>query len=139
MDQTCSFKNRELLIIKENANILLYSSLFWNSTKFQGKRASRFGTGARGIWQSVIFTYFFSSSPLRFLWHISFNLARSTCSFYWCYIFSFEYSWSKNVNTEEKSTYHSIDIGKQNKEKILENNVNVQKQLLEVFYKKGCT
>ena len=59
--------------------------------KFQGKRASRSGTGARGTWQSMIFTYFASSSALKFSWYFSFNIAGSTCSFNWCYIFSFDH------------------------------------------------
>ena len=42
---------------------------------------------------AMIFTYFASSSPLKFSWHSFFNLAKSACSVYWCYIFSFEYSW----------------------------------------------
>ena len=36
-----------------------------------------------------LFPCFASSSPLKFSWNASFNLARSTCFFYWCYIFSF--------------------------------------------------
>ena len=102
MGQTYSFKNRELLIISKNADTLLYSSRSW---KFQSKRASRPGTGARRTWQPMIFTCFAASSPLKFSWHSSFNLARRTCSFYWYYLFigiSFEYSWSKNINTEGK-------------------------------------
>ena len=58
-------------------------------TKFQGKPASRSGTGARWTYQPMIFTCFTSSSPSEFSWHSSFNLARSTCSFCWCYIFFF--------------------------------------------------
>ena len=41
----------------------------------------------RGTWQLIIFTYFASSSALKLSRHFSFNLARSTYSFYWCYIF----------------------------------------------------
>ena len=58
-------------------------------TKFQGKPESRSGTGAQGTRQLMIFTCFASTSPSKFSWHYSFNLARITCSFYWCYIFSF--------------------------------------------------
>ena len=81
-------------------------------TKFQRKRASCSGTGARGTWQPMIFAYFASSSPSKFSWHSSFNLARSMCSFYWCYIFSFVIFFTKNINTEGKTCY-SIAIGEQ--------------------------
>ena len=47
----------------------------------KGKRASCCGTGARGTWQLMIFTYFASSSPSKFSWRSSFNLARSTSFF----------------------------------------------------------
>ena len=53
------------------------------------KLASRSGTGARGTWQPMIFTCFDSSSPSKFCWHYSFNLARSTCFFSWYCIFYF--------------------------------------------------
>ena len=95
MDQTYSFKTRELLAITKNAGTLLYSSVSWNCTQFQGKRASRSGTGARRTWQPIIFTYFASSSPSKFSWYSSFNVAGSTCSFNWCYIFSFDHFYQK--------------------------------------------
>ena len=60
--------------------------------KISGQTESCFGTGARGTWQAMSFTYFASSSPLKLYRHSSFNLARNTCSFCWCYIFSSEYS-----------------------------------------------
>ena len=72
-------------------------------SKFQGKRESRSNTGARGTRQHMIFTYFVSSSPSKFSCRTSFNLARSTCSFYWCYIFSFVIIFTKNINTEGKT------------------------------------
>ena len=65
-------------------------------TEFQGKRTSCSGTGARGTWQPMIFTCFASSSPSKFSRHSSFNLARSMCPFYWCYIFSFVISFFCN-------------------------------------------
>ena len=83
-------------------------------TRFQDKRTNRSGTGARGTWQPISFTYFASSSPSKFSWHSSFNLAsRNTCSFYWCIIFSFLIFSTKNTNTEGKTCYF-IAIGKQN-------------------------
>ena len=51
----------------------------------------------------MIFTYFTFSSSLKFSWHSSFNLAWSTCSFYWCSIFSFKYLWSKYISAEGKT------------------------------------
>ena len=50
----------------KNTDLLLYSNLCLNSTKFQRKWASHSGTGARGTWQTMIFTYFVSSLPLKF-------------------------------------------------------------------------
>ena len=68
--------------------------------KFQGKRGSSSGTGEHGnLW---FFSRFTSSSQLKFFWHSSFNLARSTCSFYWCYIFPFVIIFTKDNNTERK-------------------------------------
>ena len=81
-------------------------------TKSPGKRTSRSGTGARGTWQPMILTYFTSSSPSKFSWHSFFNLARSKCSFYWCYIFSLMIFFTKNINTEGKTCY-SKAIGEQ--------------------------
>ena len=75
-DETYSFKDKELLIILKNADTLLYDSVSLTSW---------------GTWQPMIFTYFASTSPLKFYWYSSFNLARSMFSFYWCYIFSFGY------------------------------------------------
>ena len=56
-----SFKNKELLTID-----FVQQYFVKLLTKFQGKRASRSGTGARGTWQPRIFTYFASSSPSKF-------------------------------------------------------------------------
>ena len=94
-------------------------------TKFQSKRASRSGTGARGTWQPTIFTYFASSSTLKSSWHSSFNLVRSTCSFYWCYIFPLNIRVLKLSIQKGKQCY-SIAIVEHNKKKILENYKNVQ-------------
>ena len=33
MDQTCSFKNKELLKFIKNADIILYGSVLWNSAQ----------------------------------------------------------------------------------------------------------
>ena len=102
--QNYSFKNKEQLTITKIADILFVQQWFVKRcTKFQGKRANCSGTGARGTWQPMIFTYYASSSPSKFSWDSSFNLARSTCSFYWCYIFSFVIIFTKNINTEGKT------------------------------------
>ena len=69
----------------------------------------------------MILTYFAFSSP--FSWYFSLNLARNiikkeSTSFYWCYIFCFEYPWLfslKILNTEGKT--YSINIGEHNKKK----------------------
>ena len=91
-----------LITITKNADTLLYNSVLWNSI-LNWKRASLSGTGAQGTWQPMIFTYFASSSPSKFFWHFTYNLARNTCTFYWCYIFSFVIILSKNINTEGKT------------------------------------
>ena len=139
--------NWRALTITENADTLLHNSALWNCTKFQSKRASCSSTGARRTWQPMIFTYFASNTILKFSWHSSLNLARSTCSFYWCYIFSFEYSWCKNINTEGKHmsfyrywllvniTNRKMGNWKKLKRAIFENNINVQKEPLEVSIK----
>ena len=85
--------------------------------KFQSKRASCSGTGVRGTWQPMIFTYFTSSSSSKFSWHSSFNLARSTYSYYWCYIFTFVIIFTKNINTEGNTRY-SLAIGEQTRGKL---------------------
>ena len=49
MDQTCSFKTTELLTITKNRGQPFAQQRFLKlCTEFQGKRASRSGTGARG-------------------------------------------------------------------------------------------
>ena len=81
------FLNRELLIIKKNADTLLYRSRSWKSVqnfKANGKTVLVLALGEH----DNLFTYFTSSSSLKFSLHSSFNLAKSTYSFYWCYIFS---------------------------------------------------
>ena len=92
LDQTYSFT--------KNVDTRLYNSVSWICM-----RPSHCDTGARGTWQPMIITYFASTSPLKFSWHSSFNLARSTCSFYWWYIFCFEYPWIwiSIINTEGKN------------------------------------
>ena len=50
--------------------------------KFQAKRVGYSGTGTQGTWQLMIFTYLASSLSSKFPGLSSFNLARSTCSFY---------------------------------------------------------
>ena len=134
MDQTCSFKNKELLTItKKSGHPFIQQCFVKLCTKFQGKRASRSGTGARGTWQPMIFTYFPSSSPSKFSWHSSFNLARSTCSFYWCYIFSFVIIFTENLNTERrKNIFYSIAIGEQ--EYSLENTCVRVSNIEQLFY-----
>ena len=42
---------------------------------------------------------------------LSSNLAKSTCSFYWCYVFSFVTIFIKNFHTERKT--HSTAIGEE--------------------------
>ena len=110
MDQTYSFKHKNLRTITKTRTPFCTVVFCETLPKFQSKRASRSGTGSRGTWKPMIFTYFPSSSPLKFSWHSSFNLARSTCSLYWryistcslywCYIFSFVNIFTENVNTE---------------------------------------
>ena len=96
------YQNKEQLTITKIADILFIQQWFVKRcTKFQGKRANCSGTGVRGTWQPMIFTYYASSSPSKFSWDSSFNLARST--FYWCYIFSFVIIFTKNINTEGKT------------------------------------
>ena len=95
-------------------------------TKFQGKRASRSGTGARGTWQPMIFTYFASSSRSKFSWQSLFNLDRNTCSLYWCNIFSFVNIFTKNINTER--TCYSIAIGN--------GNIHRKRPMLESLFNK---
>ena len=60
LDQTYSFKNKELLTITKNADTVLYS----RQAKY--KQANCSGTGAQGTGQPMIFTYFPSSSPSKF-------------------------------------------------------------------------
>ena len=87
-------------------------------TKLQGTRASSSGTAARGTCQPMILIYSPSSSPSKFSWQSSFNLARSTCSFYSCYTFSFAIIFTKNSIQKEKHIsylfasfwYHDICI-----------------------------
>ena len=98
MDRTYSFKNRELITITKNAGMLLYSSLFWNSV--QHFKTALALLEHENLWFSLFFT---SSSPWKFSCHSSFNLARSTSSFYWCYIFSFGHSWS--LHMKERKTH----------------------------------
>ena len=108
-------------------------------TKFQVIRANRSGTGALGTWQhdNLWFSFIFtSSSPLKFSWYSSFHIARSTCTFFWCHIFSFEYLWSKNINTERKTHVILQLLVNIRRRKYWKNNINVQKQPLEDFYKK---
>ena len=99
------FLNRELLIIKKNADTFLYSSRSWKSVqnfKANGKTVLVLALGEH----DNLFTHFTSSSSLKFSLYSSFNLAKSTYSFYWCCIFSFKYLRSKNINTEGKT--HAI-------------------------------
>ena len=81
-------------------------------TKFQGKRVSRYGIGARGTWQRMSFTYFASISPSNFSWHTLLNLVRSTHSFYWCCMFPFVIIFKK-ISIQKENTCYSITIGEQ--------------------------
>ena len=138
LDQTYSFENRELLIIAKNADTLLYSSLSWNSVQnFKTSRQTVLVLMLGVLIQPMIFIYFSFSSPLKFSWHSPFNLAGSTRSFYWCYIFFFWIFVILKYQYSRKNTCHSIAISEHNKKKVLENDKNVQKQPLEVFYKKS--
>ena len=82
-------------------------------TKFQAKRVGHSGTGTQGTWQPMIFTYLASSLSSKFPWRSSFNLARSTRSLYWCYVFSFVIIFTKNIKYRRKNTCYSIAIVEQ--------------------------
>ena len=43
------------------------------------------------------------------------------------------------MSIQTGKTCHSTAIGEHNKKEILETNMNVQKQSLEIFYKKSCS
>ena len=109
--QTDSFKNKKATNNYNKRRQPFVQQCFLKlCIKFWGKWASSAGTGARGIWQLMIFTFFAFGSPLNFSWHSSFNLARSTCSFYWCYIFLLNIRDLK-ISIKEEKHMHSIAIG----------------------------
>ena len=82
-------------------------------TKFQAKWVGHSGTGTQGTWQPMSFTYLDSILSSKFPWHSSLNLARSTCSFYWCCVFSFVIIFTKNIKYWRKNTCYSIAIVEQ--------------------------
>ena len=86
----------------------------------------------------MILISFASSSPSKVSWRSFFNLARSRCSFYRCYIFLLNVrrrSFLLKRSIKKKNTCHSIAIDELNQKKNgemekvkkgkLENNVNV--------------
>ena len=85
LDQTYFFENKELL--KKYGHPFVQQCFLKCCTNLQGGQTCHPGNGAMGTWQPMIlYTYFTSSSSWKFSWDSSFNLARSICSFYWCYI-----------------------------------------------------
>ena len=63
LDQTYSFKNKELLTVTKIADTLLYSSVKWNSYKISMQTGKPFWYWRSGNIKPMIFTYFASSSP----------------------------------------------------------------------------
>ena len=110
----------------------------YTQNKFSRQTGKPLWYGTRGTWQPMIFSYFASGSPLTFSWPSSFNLARSTCSFYWRYII---FLWSQisfyNYWLLVDIRKIKMENWKKLKRRIWQNNVNVQKYPLEVFYKKA--
>ena len=114
MYQNYSFKNKELLTFTKKLDTHFVQHYFVKlCSKFQAKRVNSSGTGCRGTWQPMSFIYFASSSPSKFAWHSFFNLARSTCSFYWCYIFSFVIIFTKNIKYRRENTCYPIAVAEQ--------------------------
>ena len=96
MDQIYSFKNK---------NYFLYNSLLRNFV--QNFRANRQAVLVLALEENdnlwfIIISLLVHHQNSR---HSSFNLARSTCTFYWSYIFSFVFIFTKNSNTEIKTRY----------------------------------
>ena len=89
LDKSFFFKKRTTNKYKKRKHPVVQQCFVKFCAKFRGKPESHSGADGRGTWQPSIFTYFASSSQSKFSWHSSFNLARTTCFFYWCYIFRF--------------------------------------------------
>ena len=133
MDHIFFIKNREILLIMKNTDLLLYSNLCLNSTKFQRKWASHSGTEARGTWQTMIFTYFVSSLPLKFsntlpLIHLEVRSLFIGVTFFLLNICALRISIQKEKTMSFSSYWWTWQ------EENIENEVDVQKQPLEVFH-----
>ena len=105
----------------------MYSSNLWNSVVMV--RVSRYGTGARGTWQRLSFTYFASISPSNFSWHSSLSLVRSMHSFNWCCMFPFVIIFKK-ISIQKENTCYSITIGEQD--------YSQENSCVAVSFSKGC-
>ena len=81
LDQTYSSENKKLLTTRRNTDTLVCSSVSWTSVENAKANAQAVLKLELG---KLVFTYFVSSSLLKFSWHFSFNfatLATRTSSF----------------------------------------------------------
>ena len=93
----------------------MFIETVYKISKEMGKPLWYRGSGNMATYDLHLFYFHLT---IKILQHSSFNSSRSTFSFYWCYIFSFEYLCSKNINTEGKNACHFLVIDEHKKKKI---------------------